>query len=443
MVTALLFIVIILLPPKIKDKIILFILILSFYINSILPRSFWIWDVITIENLLLLYFIGTIIITGSNNRVRLTPFAKSALILGLLFWVIQPLYLTLKDYIFLGIDPEKYIITGIKSFGKLIACYGIIIYALKAERNYILVFKMIFYAAAFIALSAIFITQFEQLGFETRNYISEDAELGRKAGLSIINVNELGALLVIVLGALSNIFLLKKINFFEFLILAILINIGILFTGSRTALFLMILVWVLLLIEKRLLLKKSNIIPIVTIILVSYFIFTLFGQIVTNRLQLYEDVEYIGLGVRIEYWKMYWNDMIQNPHYFLIGNTSPSTYFRYAHNYYITLLFQSGILMMGIMFVYLVKVYKQYRLLTRYFKIHLVENPIYINLYFVLIPQLLMWIPGVYSIFQWTVLIIGLLYFPAYKSPKTIISAPALNSQSSVNEPILTFRVNQ
>jgi hypothetical protein len=407
------FVIIMILPERLRMILILFIIVFSFSVASILPPSLWLPGHITLENFLYIYFIIYGYKNGFFKKSGLTVFGKIALSLALVFWLIQPLYISIKDFFVFDKDLQGPLISLIKSVLKILIVVALISYATRSQKNYILLMRLIFYSAAIYCLSSLFSGIFTSLGYHIEAEIEVTDKLARMEGITRMSVNPFGALMVITLGVLFNFFLLKNIRLWEFLMLSGLLVIGILLTGSRTAFIALLIVGLLFFTDKRLNLKKNTLYGFLVMLIMVVLLFFKYGDTVINRVKMGEEqVGYGGLGTRMNYWEMYMNDMAENPHYWIMGNTEHSTYKRSAHNYYVMVLFSSGMIFILLLFMLAYKLIKQYRVLKKTFKIMGLRNPAYTNVYFILVPQLLYWIPGVYPIFWWSLIFLGTVYIP-------------------------------
>ena len=123
-------------------------------------------------------------------------------------------------------------------------------------------------------------------------------------------------------------------------------------TGLRTA---FIITNILMLFFAREYIKKINFnffIFLAAIFISVFFVYEYFGTSTVKRLEEQSDTSYFGLGIRMSYWGMYLMDIGNNPIYLLTGNLAPSTYPRSAHNFYVQLVFQSGLIFLTFAFYF-------------------------------------------------------------------------------------------
>ena len=147
--------------------------------------------------------------------------------------------------------------------------------------------------------------------------------------------------------------------------------------------------------------KKLNIksFILLAIIFISvFFVYEYYGLATVKRLEQHSDTEYFGLGLRMTYWGMYLMDIGNNPIYLLTGNLAPATYPRSAHNFYIQLVFQSGLLFLIVAFYFLFKSISS--------KSFVKNNSalLSLNYKYIIVPQFIIWMTSA-SYLGWFVLI--------------------------------------
>lgn len=180
--------------------------------------------------------------------------------------------------------------------------------------------------------------------------------------------------------------------------LLMLCFIAILLCASRTGLFALAFISMLYAIRKF---KNINsfFINLLVVSVVGIILFHYFGEVAAERVHQYQTGEFDTLASRQSYWKMYANDLVDNPDYLIIGNLDPPTYHRFVHNTFIHFLFSTGLVSFLILSYHFWRIYK---LRNRY-----QENRFYYTPIYALFALLISWITGAASIYEWFVLIIA------------------------------------
>lgn len=314
-------------------------------VKSFLPFGGAKYAVFSGDNVILV--VGMIMVLTSSifNKVRLSSTTKYAFYSGIVLLLILPAYLYIKNFVVFGAPPE-----GLGTFYKTVLRLVFVFYFLKYLNisdvqykrglNAILIFGVI------VTLSMLFEDLFRTLGFAVDKYGVglERAEMydetGRYAGITGLNVNDLGALLAVFLGILFYMFKNKLIKPYPFIFYLSFISSGIMLTGSRTAFIITNILILFFVLDYSKRLNFKSFILLIIFFAAVFYVYEYFGIATVKRLEQHSDTEYFGLGLRMSYWAMYLNDIGNNPLYLLTGNFAPATYHRSAHNFYIQLVFK-------------------------------------------------------------------------------------------------------
>lgn len=395
---------------KTKELIFLFS-VMFLQVKSFLPFGKGQFAIMSGDNVILV--IGMIMVLSSNifKKVKISKTTLYAFYSGVGFLFLIPLHLYVKNLFVFGGTSE-----GIGTIIKIILRLTFIYYFLKylniSDEHYKKGLHTMLIFGIVITMSMIFEDLFVSLGFTVDKLkLGVDVEMvtesARFAGITGMNVNDLGALLCVFLGILFYMLKNKIIAIIPFIIYLISIAIGIMLTGSRTAFVIVNVIFLFFI--KDYLKRRSlqNIILIVILFTSLYYIYDTFGIGTIKRIETNVDTEYFGLGGRMRYWELYLLDIRNNPIYLLIGNLAPPTYPRSAHNYYVQIVFQSGIILVAIAFFYLIK--------SMYSKRHSHKNNSILSLdyKYVLIPQLMIWTTTSSYISWFTLIAFGItgIYF--------------------------------
>lgn len=380
-------------------------------VKSFLPFAKGQFAILSGDNIILV--IGMIMVLTSDifEKVKLSKTTLFSFYAGIVFLFFIPFYLYLKNLFVFGGSSEG-IGTIFKIVLRLIFIYYFLKYLSISDEHYKKGLKTILLFGFVITMSMIFEDLFVSLGFTVDKLkLGVDVEMvtesARFAGITGMNVNDLGALLCIFLGILFYMLKNKLIGAFPFILYLITIAVGIMLTGSRTA---FIIVNILFLFFLKDYLKRrslQNIILIVILFIGLYYIYDTFGIGTVKRIETNIDTEYFGLGTRMGYWELYLLDIIKNPIYLLTGNLAPPTYRRSAHNYYVQIVFQTGIILFFVAFFFLIK--------SMYLKsfARRLPNIFSFDYKYVIIPQLFIWTTTSSYISWFTLIAFGItgIYF--------------------------------
>jgi hypothetical protein len=183
----------------------------------------------------------------------------------------------------------------------------------------------------------------------------------RYSGLLNINPNAAGGYCAIVLA-----YCLSKMEDLSnngppiklYLLCSCLMFLAIMNTGSRTALLSVALV-VILYVIRNMYGKKMRMILCILVIIVGFCLgYQKFGDLMQTRLLRGEVV--IMAEQRAIHRYVYLQDLYKNPHYLLFGNTKELSfaYDRDVHNYYLYLLYKTGLPVLMFFLLYNYKLYK-------------------------------------------------------------------------------------
>lgn len=360
-------------------------------VKSFLPFGGERFAVFTGDNVILA--VGMIMVLTSDvfKKVKLSQTTKYAFYAGVVLLLVLPFYHYMKNMIVFGAPPAG-IGTLYKTILRLVFIYYFFRYLNIGEEQYKKGLNTILIFGVVITLSMLFEDVFRSLGFTVDKYGSGIVrsemydETNRYAGITGLNVNDLGALLSSFIGILFYMYKNKLVKVYPFLFYLVFISIGIMLTGSRTAFIIVNLLIFLFFIDYLKRVSFNSIFLIAAFFAAVFLIYENFGVATMTRLEQHAaDTEYFGLGLRMQYWAMYINDIQNNPIYLLIGNLAPSTYKRSAHNFYIQIVFQTGLIFISIAFYYLFKSVRSKTFTSKNSSI------LSLDYKYVLVPQLLIW----------------------------------------------------
>lgn len=372
-------------------------------VKSFLPFGGARFAVFTGDNVILVIGMSMVLTSDVFRQVKISSTTRYVLYAGIAFLLVLPLYLYMKNFIVFGAPPEG-LGTLYKTVLRLIFIYYFFKYLNISDAHYKKGLNAILLFGVLITLSMLFEDLFVSMGF-TVDKIGVDVERAeminesnRYAGITGMNVNDLGALLSTFLGILFYMYKNKLVNVFQFIFYLSFISIGIMLTGSRTAFIIVNILILFFLIDYLRRLTFNSILLIAIFFVAVFYVYENFGIATVTRLEQQSDTEYFGLGLRMKYWVMYIMDIRNNPIYLLIGNLAPSTYKRSAHNFYVQIVFQTGLIFVSAGFYFIIRSIKS--------KAFAKKNPSILSLDFkyVLVPQLLIWMTTS-SFISWFVLI--------------------------------------
>lgn len=304
----------------------------------------------------------------------------------------MPLYVYVKSsFIF---DGDVDIMLTVRSTIKLIIVYAFVKYLSMNKKTFKKGIISMLIMGGLISLSMYIPEVFQRFGFKVLQWESFGGlhEPDRYAGISGLNVNAAGTLLATLFGAtlfmLQEKFLTPKYVF----IFASLFLVGIFMTASRTAFFISLTLYGIYLIKNSAHFDLPKILLNIFASLVLLVVFNTFGDSVISRIESQQDVGYGGLGARIGYWELYAKDLIENPHYLIMGNTARSTYERSPHNNYIWISFHAGALFLIAALFFVLRALHERRKIVKQYSFKSME-PLYVAL-----PIFMYWITGTYVI---------------------------------------------
>ena len=378
-------------------------------VKNFLPFGGAKYAVFSGDNVILVIGMIMVLTSGIFDKVKLSKTTLYAFYSGIVFLLVLPAYLYIKNFVVFGVPPEG-IGTFYKTVLRLIFIYYFLKYLNISDVHYKKGLNTILIFGVVVTLSMLFENFFTSIGFTVDKYGVglERAEMydesSRYAGITGLNVNDLGALMAVFLGILFYMFKNKLVKPYPFIFYLSFLAIGVMLTGSRTA---FIIINILILFFAREYIKKINFksfIFLAVIFISVFYVYEYYGSSTVKRLEQHSDTEYFGLGLRMTYWGMYLTDIGNNPIYLLTGNLAPSTYPRSAHNFYIQLVFQSGLLFLIVAFYFLFKSISS--------KSFVKNNSSLLSLdyKYIIVPQFIIWMTSA-SYLGWFVLIAGLQEF--------------------------------
>ena len=184
---------------------------------------------------------------------------------------------------------------------------------------------------------------------------------------------------------------------------------GVLLTGSRTAFIALALIILIFLIT-----NKSNVSRFAILIAIVFFYFTFSKQVELVTERFLDDSAFAAVDPnqkgRVGKWIIYIDWILNNPETLIYGNQSKIDYNRAPHNYFIIVLYQTGIIpliVLGILFISLLK------------KIRIYMNAgILKSIYYIIpFPLILLTVNSFgSSIYLWIYLPMGAVFFNAIKN---------------------------
>ena len=251
-----------------------------------------------------------------------------------------------------------------------------------------------------IVSSMLFYDFYLQLGFSLQGetiYLREGDD-SRLTGFMLENANNAAAIFnSVVAYVLARNETVKNFTRQD-IVLFMLCLIGIFLCASRTGIIVLVFICMLYSVRKFKNIK-SFITNLLVMALVGIIMYNHFGGLAAERFHQYQTGEEDTLATRQSYWKLYANDLIENPDYLFIGNLEPPTYDRDVHNVYFYYLFRTGLVPFLVMVFHFWKIYKLRNYYQRY---SFYYTPVY-----ALFALLISWITGAGFIYEWFVLVIS------------------------------------
>lgn len=332
-----------------------------------------------------------IVLLNNYVKVPLSKFTKISLLFIIALFTFNLIYDFRNAYF--GIYDLNFDL-AIKRLFKHFFRFGTLFLLVKSlDRKLFLniTFSAVHTGVILLILSSIFSNQLAQMGFQTTDASEELSSLltiERKSGFFAFgDVNSLGGFLTCYFGFLLVWFSWTK-RFWLFFILLIFTIIGILYTGSRTAIIslaFITLIYFFIRIPNRKFnqINKWKIILIVTsaFLFVAFFFQTDVSAVLFRFSESNSELDATFAGSRLYKWLFYLTYLIKTPESWLLGTREElwvqlgKEYWetRVPHNFYITIWFHSGIPLL-IFFFYIW--YKVINISIRYNTFILISLPI-------------------------------------------------------------------
>lgn len=317
----------------------------------------------------------SLVVLGKNFKNKIS---NEVVRIALLFVIVLFLYNVIYDFrnAFFNIynldwdTAIKRLIKHIFRFGTLY-CLVIAI----GKNNYKdLVINSLHLGILILIFSSVFTNQLSRLGFlvtDASEVLSSFEIINRKSGyFAFGDVNSLGGLLATYFGFIFTLYYFGKLSR-STLILIVPVLFGIIYTGSRTAIISLLLIVIIVLITKYPGNKVEFKYLYVGLLSFAIIIFSIFlpqqVHLVFERFFTIEShADISNQGSRMYKWLYYLDFIFSNPKTLIIG-THQELYLnlgrnywqaRVPHNFYITVLFHSGIILLLLLFVAWIRTFK-------------------------------------------------------------------------------------
>jgi len=342
----------------------LFILILP--IQNIIPVGFTIGPrfSIRIEDAITLFLI--LIYLGRMKYFRISTIGqKNAVFAAILFlfWII--IYPEWKGHWFslpytfdIGFADIGFLMKRTLKFAILAFCEIIIIVELLKQKTQAVVDNAIICSVILLSASSFFTEQLAGLGFKVVEPIVRDGFV-RQSGLSVANANEFSQMLTLCYGYFLSRLERGVENKSKYIIASVFAFLGVLATVSRTGFITFALISSIFFVRN---VKRDTArITFIAIAVAVTFLFIRYAEPVLYRFggTIERQSDLYTTDSRAAKWLIYLEDLSQNPHYFLAGNTDPPPIARDMHSLYISLLWRGGIILFLPFLLFLRRIYRQ------------------------------------------------------------------------------------
>jgi hypothetical protein len=313
--------------------------------DGIFPQEYNILGLLNIN--VVINFITTLsLLPELFKRYNTTSFQKiSIYLLYVFFWYL--VYLNIKNTYFdlTNINQAfNRVIYYIVEYLPLILIIRLIKNPVIAE----IVRFSIYFSAIFLTITALLSIYLDSIGFKIGSEIGlEISSLNRYGGLfGKGDENSFGIFSAMIVGFLFSIFEIRKISFYEIIVLLFAI-VGVISSGSRAAIIALLFIFFYYSIRNLSSAKTYRMFFVVGIICL------LFSPKIANVLVRFEtfstQLETHHSSNRIGKWILYFFHMIDNPSIFLYGNEkifSLTSYekTRAAHNFYVQMIYNTGLI---------------------------------------------------------------------------------------------------
>ncbi len=333
--------------------------------------------------------VGLVIIFTSKelHSIRLSSITRTAFSFGVILILVIPFYIFIKGHDYIGSVPTE-VFSFVKMIPRLVLVYYFVKYLTLSYRKFRNGILSILMMGVVITLSMIYMPIFETLGFYVykigKLYNTDD--LFRFSGITAMSVNVAGVLFAMLIGITLDFYKKGFIKSIQSLFFITLFLLAVLLTGSRTALGITAIIFIMFILINLHNLNLREKIVIILLIFAAIIISINFVTTTLYRAERYSNVEYMGLGYRIGYWLIYFSDLMKNPEYFLYGNTAPASYSRSPHNFYVYTTFSAGLFFLVLPFIYLRRFFIQREYLIKK------KGSRTLNSAYILVPQLIFWV---------------------------------------------------
>jgi len=331
----------------------LFLLLLS--TNQFLPEGLKLSSSFTIyiDDIALISLLIFFLMRPKSSKL-LTGNQKNAIFMAVFIMCAFPIYITLKNFLLfpeLAPPPGKMAIRILKSIARTYCIYYIIVDIFKPKTPKY-VDKTFIVLAFMFSVSILFQNSLATLGFtfieENAAMTSIDKVTHRITGFSASgDANVAGMIFAILFGYyISNIEITPK-HGLRYYIAAGLVFLAILKTGSRAAFAAIIIIMCFFLFKNIKSFKKKMVFIFLTAVM--GFILIKFGDVLTSRLTdrelIEKSIDTESISSRPAKWFAYIQDIIQNPHYLLLGRISLPPIERDVHSAYIKMIWEGGLIL--------------------------------------------------------------------------------------------------
>jgi len=206
------------------------------------------------------------------------------------------------------------------------------------------------FSIVLLAITTIFSSYIDSYNLSSITYLekTEVGEIVRTSGIfSCGGINALGNFFVIAIGFFLSIVEREK-NLNKYIFFIAIAIIGVLFTGSRTAITGLTVISIIFIFRNY---KRSAGLKFFLLIVLGFLILEPF--VVSVLVRFYDSNKQIEgeEGSRLFKWVLYVNYIIENPRILLWGIDHPFWYRRGVHNFFLEIIFNSGLIIFTI-FIY-------------------------------------------------------------------------------------------
>lgn len=280
---------------------------------------------------------------------------QKALLFGVFVLLILPRYVEIKQTFLFDDYAWGLILKRAARVSMDLYAIYLLIKRMYHTKTIIFIENGIFIGITIATLSAFFSDTLLSLGFAV--HIGNADDFTRTTGFLGMDPNEAATLYGVIYGYILGKLESREKNRKIYYLTLIPILLGFANFASKTGMAIVVLLTLIFAVRSRKY-SKNAWLKISGLGILLFITYLLFGSLLKARMDQQISGEHDTLESRFDHWELFTQDLMNNPHYLIIGNWGRPTYYRDAHNFYIKHTFYAGIFSMIYLLLALYKIYK-------------------------------------------------------------------------------------